>query len=139
MDKDRAKKLETATEYKRSGLGRHDLNPDQRAKLLGEQKKEEKAQEEQPKRNPFKDRGQSLLERINARTAGFTKGGVITESGEEKQTELVKEVKESNASLLEKAALKTKDLGKQSSRHLRMIKLTPFYFFSSRNIVFRGF
>jgi len=78
MDKERAKKLETGTEYKRSGLGRHDLNPDQRAKLLGEQKKEEKAQEEQPKRNPFKDRGQSLLERINARTAGFTKGGVIT-------------------------------------------------------------
>ncbi|XP_016933282.3 G patch domain-containing protein 1 homolog [Drosophila suzukii] len=115
MDKERAKKLETATEYKRSGLGRHDLNPDQRAKLLGEQKIEEKAQEEQPKRNPFKDRGQSLLERINARTAGFTKGGVITESGEEKQTELVKEVKESNAAILEKAALKTKDLAPATS------------------------
>ncbi|XP_017011068.2 G patch domain-containing protein 1 homolog [Drosophila takahashii] len=111
MDKERAKKLETATEYKRSGLGRHDLNPDQRAQLLGEQKKEE----EQPKRNPFKDRGKSLLERINARTEGFTKGGLITESGEEKLTELAKEVKNTNAVILEKAALKTKDLAPATS------------------------
>ncbi|EDW94447.1 G patch domain-containing protein 1 homolog [Drosophila yakuba] len=110
MDKERAKKLETASEYKRSGLGRHDLNPDQRAELLGEQKKEDKTAEEQPKRNPFKDRGKSLLERINARTEGFTKGGVITESGEEQQTEVAKEVKDANAAIQEKAALKTKDL-----------------------------
>ncbi|KAH8354089.1 hypothetical protein KR084_010063 [Drosophila pseudotakahashii] len=115
MDKERAKKLETATEYKRSGLGRHDLNPDQRAQLLGEQKKEEKTEEDQPKRNPFKDREKSLLERINARTEGFTKGGVITESGEEKQTELAKEVKNTNAAILEKAALKTKDLAPATS------------------------
>ncbi|XP_016976920.2 G patch domain-containing protein 1 homolog [Drosophila rhopaloa] len=115
MDKERAKKLETATEYKRSGLGRHDFNPDQRAQLLGEEKKEEKPNEEQPKRNPFKDRGKSLLDRINARTEGFTKGGIITESGEEKQTELTKEVKESNAAIQEKAALKTKDLAPATS------------------------
>ncbi|XP_017068304.1 G patch domain-containing protein 1 homolog [Drosophila eugracilis] len=116
MDKERAKKLEAATEYKRSGLGRHDLNPDQRAELLGEQKKDEKPdEEEQPKRNPFKDRGKSLRERINARTEGFTKGGVITESGEEKQTEMTKEVKEANAAIQEKAALKTKDLAPSTS------------------------
>ncbi|XP_017039556.1 LOW QUALITY PROTEIN: G patch domain-containing protein 1 homolog [Drosophila ficusphila] len=110
IDKERAKKLETVTEYKRSGLGRHDLNPDQRAQLLGEQKKEEPPKEEPPKRNPFKDSGKSLLERINARTEGFTKGGIITEKGEEQQTELTKEVKETNAAIQEKAALKTKDL-----------------------------
>ncbi|KAI8041480.1 hypothetical protein M5D96_005745 [Drosophila gunungcola] len=81
MDKERAKKLETATEYKRSGLGRHDLNPDQRAQLLGEQKQEETPVEEQPKRNPFKDRGKSLLERINARTEGFTKAPSTSSSG----------------------------------------------------------
>ncbi|XP_020817200.1 G patch domain-containing protein 1 homolog [Drosophila serrata] len=115
MDKERARKLETNTEYKRTGLGRHDLNPDQRAQLLGEQKPEEKQEEEPPKGNPFKDRGKSLLERINARTEGFTKGGIITESGEEQNTEMSKEVKETNAVIQEKAALKTKDLLGQSS------------------------
>ncbi|XP_017023042.1 G patch domain-containing protein 1 homolog [Drosophila kikkawai] len=110
MDKEQARKLETNTEYKRTGLGRHDLNPDQRARLLGEQKAEEKREEEPPKGNPFKDRGKSLLERINARTEGFTKGGVITESGEEQATEMAKEVRETNAVVQEKAALKTKDL-----------------------------
>jgi len=64
---------------------------------------------------------------------------VITESGEEKQTELVKEVKESNAAILEKAALKTKDLGKKSCRHPRIIKLKSLYFCSSRNIIIRTF
>ncbi|KAH8268741.1 hypothetical protein KR018_000452 [Drosophila ironensis] len=107
LDKERAKKLEAATEYKRSGLGRHDLNPDQRAQLLGEQKQPE---EEPPKRNPFKDPGQSLLDRINARTEGFTKGGVITESGEEQAAEVAKEVQTSNAAIQEKAAKKTQAL-----------------------------
>ncbi|KAH8294350.1 hypothetical protein KR054_011471 [Drosophila jambulina] len=115
MDKERARKLEASTEYKRTGLGRHDLNPDQRARLLGEQKVEEKKEEDRPKGNPFKDRGKSLLERINARTEGFTKGGVITVSGEEKTTEMAKEVKETNLMIQEKAALKTKDLLGQSS------------------------
>lgn len=115
MDQERARKLETDTEYKRSGLGRHDLNPDQRARLLGEQKAEEKREEAPPKGNPFKDRGKSLLERINARTEGFTKGGIITESGEEKTTEMAKEVKAANASIQEKAALKTKDLAGATS------------------------
>lgn len=123
MDKERAQKLETASEYKRSGLGRHDLNPDQRAQILGEQQKEEKTAEEQPKRNPFKDHSKSLMERINARTEGFTKGGVITENGEEQQTELAKEVKEANAAIQERAALKTKDLRKQNLQCLEIIIL----------------
>lgn len=79
--------------------------------------------EEQPKRNPFKDRSKSLMERINARTEGFTKGGVITENGEEQQTELAKEVKEANAAIQERAALKTKDLRKQNLQCLEIIIL----------------
>ncbi|EDV40227.1 uncharacterized protein Dana_GF10404, isoform A [Drosophila ananassae] len=112
LDRARARELEAATEYKRSGLGRHDLNPDQRAQLLGEKKKEKSGEKvESPKRNPFKDPGKSLLERINARTEGFTKGGVITESGEELETAVSKEVKTSNAAIQEKAAAKTAELG----------------------------
>ncbi|KAH8379689.1 hypothetical protein KR009_006526 [Drosophila setifemur] len=110
LDKERARKLEEGTEYKRTGLGRHDLNPDQRAQLLGEQKIVEKPGEEQQVRNPFKDRGKSLLDRINARTEGFTKGGVITESGVERATEVSKEVQQENAAIQERASLKTKDL-----------------------------
>ncbi|KAH8339043.1 hypothetical protein KR074_001198 [Drosophila pseudoananassae] len=113
LDKERARKLEAATEYKRSGLGRHDLNPDKRAQLLGEKKKEETEEKvASPKRNPFKDPAKALLERINARTEGFTQGGVITESGEELATAVSEEVKISNASIQEKASAKTSGLGK---------------------------
>ncbi|KAH8261247.1 hypothetical protein KR044_005811 [Drosophila immigrans] len=116
MDEQRARKLEKAQEHKRAGLGRHDLNPEQRAELLDE---------EQPtKKNPFKsatsvssqqERSKSLLELIIAKSDNFTKGGLITTTGEElpapsPAVELSKELQQSNASILEQAAAKTKNL-----------------------------
>ncbi|XP_017135222.1 G patch domain-containing protein 1 homolog [Drosophila miranda] len=116
MDSERTKKLEARNEYKKTGLGRHDLNPDQRAQLLGEQKSQKEEQQQQPQppsRNPFKDRGK-LLELINAKSEGFTKGGLITEEelpkAETAATAMAKQVKENNATIQEKAVLKTKDL-----------------------------
>lgn len=111
MDTQRARTLEEQTEYKKKGLGRHDLDPEQRAQLLGES---------QTKANPFKtassvsskqERGKSLLELISLKSNSFTKGGVITTTGEEQTVELSKELQQSNAALLEHASAKTKSLG----------------------------
>ncbi|KAH8370981.1 hypothetical protein KR093_005866 [Drosophila rubida] len=117
MDAQRVRKLEQAQEHKMSGLGRHDLNPEQRAELLGEV---------QPtKKNPFKsassvrnqqERSKSLLDLISSKSDNFTKGGLITATGEEQlastpaMVELSKELQQSNASILEQAAAKTKNL-----------------------------
>ncbi|XP_030372510.1 G patch domain-containing protein 1 homolog [Scaptodrosophila lebanonensis] len=127
IDENRARHLAKDTEYKKAGLGRHDLDPEQRAKLLGEETvaTEEQAQQEQqqPKKNPFKtatsnERCKSLLERISAKSDNFTRGGLITATGEEQsapktqapEVPLSTDVQQSNAELLEKAAAKTKDL-----------------------------
>ncbi|SPP76460.1 G patch domain-containing protein 1 homolog [Drosophila guanche] len=121
MDRERTKKLEARNEYKRTGLGRHDLNPEQRAQLLGEQKSQKKDQqpEQPPSRNPFKERNK-LLDLINAKSEGFTKGGLIVdevlpqaEAAAETQTTataMAKQVKDANATIQEKAVRKTKDL-----------------------------
>lgn len=118
LDAERARKIAEA-DYKKAGLGRHDLNPEQRAQLLGES---------QVKKNPFKtassvsskeqqERSKSLLELISAKSSNFTKGGLITTAGEElpaatvEPVELSKELQESNAVLQAQAATKTKDLG----------------------------
>ncbi|XP_034480697.1 G patch domain-containing protein 1 homolog [Drosophila innubila] len=113
MDEQRARKLAEEGEHRKAGLGRHDLNPDQRAQLLGET---------QTKKNPFKtatsvsnpqERGKSLLELISAKSDNFTKGGLITPTGEEQPAERVeisKELQKSNAAILEQAAAKTKNL-----------------------------
>ncbi|EDW79115.1 uncharacterized protein Dwil_GK12430 [Drosophila willistoni] len=112
LAKEKIRQLEADNEYKKAGLGRHDLNPNQRAKLLGEAAI---SAEEPTKKNPFKDKGKSLLERITSKGNSFTTGGVITETGEEqpqkpKAIDVTKEVVQSNAAILEKASLKTKDL-----------------------------
>ncbi|XP_017957616.1 G patch domain-containing protein 1 homolog isoform X2 [Drosophila navojoa] len=117
LDAERARKI-AETDYKKAGLGRHDLNPEQRAQLLGES---------QVKKNPFKtassvstqeqqERSKSLLELISAKSSNFTKGGLITTAGEElpaatvAPVELSKELKESNTALQAQAASKTKNL-----------------------------
>ncbi|KAL7734837.1 hypothetical protein ACLKA6_011118 [Drosophila palustris] len=114
MDEQRARKLAEEGEHRKAGLGRHDLNPDQRAQLLGET---------QTKKNPFKtansvstsqERSKSLLELISAKSDNFTKGGLITTTGEEQpvtaSVEISKELQQSNAAILEQAAAKTKNL-----------------------------
>ncbi|EDV96655.1 G patch domain-containing protein 1 homolog [Drosophila grimshawi] len=115
LDAERARKLAATTEHKKAGLGRHDLNPEQRAQLLGES---------QAKKNPFKtgtsvssqqERGKSLLELISSKSNNFTKGGLITTTGEEQPTttpppELSKELQQSNSVILEQATAKTKNL-----------------------------
>ncbi|EDW19353.1 G patch domain-containing protein 1 homolog [Drosophila mojavensis] len=117
LDAERARKIAEA-DYKKAGLGRHDLNPEQRAQLLGES---------QVKKNPFKtansvstqeqqERSKSLLELISAKSSNFTKGGLISTAGEElpvatvAPVELSKELQESNAALQAQAASKTKNL-----------------------------
>lgn len=113
MDAQLARKLVEEGEHRKAGLGRHDLNPDQRAQLLGET---------QSKKNPFKtaisvssqqERGKSLLELISAKSDNFTKGGLITTTGEEQTlatVEISKELQQSNAAILDHAAAKTKNL-----------------------------
>ncbi|XP_062130896.1 G patch domain-containing protein 1 homolog [Drosophila sulfurigaster albostrigata] len=117
MDAQRARRLEQAQEHKKAGLGRHDLNPEQRAELLGEVV-------QTTKKNPFKtatsvsnqqERSKSLLELISAKSDNFTKGGLITTTGEEQPApslavELNKELQQTNASILQQAASKTKNL-----------------------------
>lgn len=130
MDAQRARTLQEQTEYKKKGLGRHDLDPEQRAQLLGESRT--------TNTNPFKtassvssqkDRGKSLLELISSKSSNFTKGGVITPTDEEQTVEMSKELKQSNAALLEQATAKTKNLGKcyKSPKHNR-IQLILFNF-----------
>ncbi|XP_030566828.1 G patch domain-containing protein 1 homolog [Drosophila novamexicana] len=113
LDAQRARKIAEETEHKKAGLGRHDLNPEQRAQLLGES---------QAKKNPFKtansvssqqERSKSLLELISAKSNNFTKGGLITTTGEEQPAapiELGMELQQSNAALLAQAATKTQNL-----------------------------
>ncbi|ALC44728.1 CG8833 [Drosophila busckii] len=118
MDAKRQQQLAAATEHKRAGLGRHDLNPEQRAQLLDE--KHFKTADVQSKKNPFKSassastqtKTKSLLELINAAGDNFTKGGIITTTGEEQPAavELSADLKQTNLELLAKAAAMTKDL-----------------------------
>ncbi|KAH8405038.1 hypothetical protein KR222_005561 [Zaprionus bogoriensis] len=131
IDAQRARKLEEQTEYKKAGLGRHDLDPEKRAQMLGES---------QTKKNPFKsassvgrqaESGKSLLELISSKSDNFTKGGLITATGEEKPVELSKELQQSNALLLEHAAAKTKTLCKISKFSPITKRLNEAFFLSA--------
>lgn len=132
LDAERARKI-AETDYKKAGLGRHDLNPEQRAQLLGES---------QAKKNPFKtgssvstqqqqERSKSLLEAITAKSSNFTKGGLITTTGEElpvASVELSKELQQSNAALQAQAASKTKNLGMYATDIVQAISMSIVFF-----------
>jgi len=142
MDAQQARKLVEEGEYRKAGLGRHDLNPDQRAQLLGET---------QPKKNPFKtaisvsnqqERSKSLLELISAKSDNFTKGGLITTSGEEKTlatVEISKELQQSNAAILDHAAAKTKNLGMLVRNSLKISSFHNYLFIAASSTPASGF
>ncbi|XP_063695584.1 G patch domain-containing protein 1 homolog [Culicoides brevitarsis] len=71
-----AKKLQEENSYKRQGLGRHDLKPDERGKLL--QEKSEQKSDPKPSASTSKSYGdKNILDKILEKSSNFTKGGVI--------------------------------------------------------------
>lgn len=101
-----AKKLQEETAYKRQGLGRHDLRPDERGKLL--QESSEVKQDPKPSTSNY-------LEKILEKSNNFTKGGVI-DLGLEISKEVTQdpEVVKANEELQKKAAKITENLGPKS-------------------------
>ncbi|XP_037933140.1 G patch domain-containing protein 1 homolog, partial [Teleopsis dalmanni] len=132
LDPVRAQQINIEKNMKKSGLGRHDMNPEQRTQLLNEEpaySKQNKAehpitsekettsslknvQDNHKKRN---DKTLKLLEQISAKSSSFTSGGVITSEGEEKNDvpniQIQPEVQKENENMIAKVAKKSESLG----------------------------
>ncbi|XP_055856838.1 G patch domain-containing protein 1 homolog [Episyrphus balteatus] len=119
--------LKQNEEGKRKGLGRHDLNPDDRRSILEgvnkkavEQKAEMEASESKKsylqqineKYKEREDKTKRLLELISSKEDNFVKGGLVTSAGVEimQSSELDKSVDNENQKILSEAKKLTKSL-----------------------------
>lgn len=97
MDEAKEQQLLEANKYKIQGLGRHDLNPEKRAKTLGEK----------PLEKPQESKGTALLGLINKRCDSFVGGNVLNAE----KTQTVSEPKIETKSLQFDIKSHTENLG----------------------------
>lgn len=109
-----AKQIQEENSYKRQGLGRHDLKPDERGKLLKESSEIKIDSKTSTSNNKKSNPDNKFLEKILEKSNNFTKGGVINldvETKDPNRSELVKE----NEELQKKAAKITENLGSKTT------------------------
>lgn len=113
-----AKKIQEENSYKRQGLGRHDLNPDERGKLLKEASEVKiDAKPGTSSNNSYTDK--KFLEKILEKSNNFTKGGIINLGEEIKETNdevtQAPQVVKDNEELQRKASKITEHLKSETS------------------------